>query len=290
MSSAKPLARRRGCRRPTRHDASQVDRRHGQLRGPREVQEVGDNLRRARRSRRGCPRRTGCRLGGSARDRSAARSRGWWPGRSGTRAPGRRSARRGARACPSAAAALRGPSTVGQVGEQADGAAVRRRLVEQRRTVTPRCVTRRAGRRAQRRRTIGCRRAGTPRRRPRARTAPSRSRTVAVSASSHSPSRRRPDGFRIQRPSRSDDQESGREARDDLAAEALRGLGPCRHRALLRFQPRDGLLERGREHRRLAARVAIRRSRHGPRPRIAGRRTPRAPTRPPTSAVSPRNV
>ena len=63
-----------------------------------------------------------------------------------------------------------------------------------------------------------------------------------------------------------DDEQAGREARDDLAAQALRRVGARRRRALLRLQLRDRLLQRRRQERRLrAASVQV-------TPRVARRR------------------
>ena len=54
-----------------------------------------------------------------------------------------------------------------------------------------------------------------------------------------------------------DDDEAGREARDDLQAQPLGGLGPRRHRTLLRLELRDRVLERRRQQRVLHAALTI---------------------------------
>ena len=91
-------------------DRAQIDARQRQLRRTREIQEVGHDLRRATRSRRECPRRTAGTPPAARSDRTACCSRESSPGRCGTRARCRPSARRPWRGSPSGAAALRAPA------------------------------------------------------------------------------------------------------------------------------------------------------------------------------------
>ena len=70
-------------------------------------------------------------------------------------------------------------------------------------------------------------------------------------------STRSPAGFRIRTsPSQADDEQAGRQARDDFAAQALGRVGARRGRALLRLQLGDRLLQRGRQQRGLGAAAA----------------------------------
>ena len=54
-------------------------------------------------------------------------------------------------------------------------------------------------------------------------------------------------------PSQTDNNQSGGQARNDLAAQALGRLGAGRGRPLLGLQAFDGLFESGREHLRIPA-------------------------------------
>ena len=77
---------------------------------------------------------------------------------------------------------------------------------------------------------------------------------------------RRPAGLKIRRCRRAiDDEQAGGQARDDLAAQPLRGLGARRHRLLLRLSLVDRLLQRRRQQRGLGA--ASRRCRRASRAR-----------------------
>ena len=61
------------------------------------------------------------------------------------------------------------------------------------------------------------------------------------------------------RPSLRDDEQTRRQAFDNLAAEALRRLGPRRHLALLHFQPRQRIVQ-GRGDKRVLGAVLAQRA------------------------------
>ena len=83
------------------------------------------------------------------------------------------------------------------------------------------------------------------------------------------------------------DEQAGRHARDDLAAQALRGLGPRLHRAFLHAQPAERLLHRGRHDSVSPAGGPRSLATPAPRRRTCATAKASTPASTPTMAVSP---
>ena len=89
-------------------------------------------------------------------------------------------------------------------------------------------------------------------------TIPSSSRNDPAGSRGVTPSRRRPAGVEDSHvAAHTDHEQAGGETRDDLLAQPLGGLGALLGGPFLRADPRHGLLQRGREKRRLGPRVTL---------------------------------